>query len=297
MRTLNLATNGHGDEAIKAYLEANVSEILADKINNGTPFTKEGKTFINRKDLTGFMKYATEEARKLSSKGARGAYVDDPTVFGWAIHYFEEDSIEGTLYTLDGEPYKPTPKATHKPTPKPTPAKPLSAQQSMFDLLTSEGEPEDEIEEDTTEAEVVTVSESEPPKRQGSPLYLRYLDYKDQYPDAIIAMRVGDFYEIFGEDAIVVANKLELTLTGRDCGFDTRVPMVGFPYHVQDTYVNKIAEIKAVVLAEEESVRYYSAPNSQVDIETGEVKTQKVYFEDEGLIRLLRILDKAEARL
>ena len=57
------------------------------------------------------MKYACEEARKLAEKGANCACVEDSVVFGWAIHYFEEDSIEGTLYTIDGEEYKPAPNA------------------------------------------------------------------------------------------------------------------------------------------------------------------------------------------
>ena len=59
------------------------------------------------------MSFATEEARKQAEKGARYAMVEDDTVFGWAVHYFEEDSIEGTLYNEDGTEYKaPMPKVT-----------------------------------------------------------------------------------------------------------------------------------------------------------------------------------------
>lgn len=84
------------------YIEANASDELVAKINNGTPYTKDGIELINKKDLYGFMRYATEEAKKLAEKGAMGAMVDDPIVFGWLMHYFQEDEIVGTLYNLDG---------------------------------------------------------------------------------------------------------------------------------------------------------------------------------------------------
>ena len=107
---LNLETKTKEQELIKAYLEENASETLVEKINNGTPFEKDGKSFINKKTLDGFMKYASSEARKLASKGANSACVEDKVVYGWAIHYFEEDSIEGTLFNEDRTEYKPTPK-------------------------------------------------------------------------------------------------------------------------------------------------------------------------------------------
>lgn len=87
---LNLETKTKEQELVKAYLEENASETLVEKINNGTPFEKDGKSFINKKTLDGFMKYASDEARKLSSKGANSACVEDKVVYGWAIHYFEE---------------------------------------------------------------------------------------------------------------------------------------------------------------------------------------------------------------
>lgn len=65
---LNLEATTKEQELIKAYLEENASETLAEKINNGTPFQKDGKTFINRKTLDGFMNYASNEARKLASR-------------------------------------------------------------------------------------------------------------------------------------------------------------------------------------------------------------------------------------
>ena len=107
MVTLNLTAVGAEQELIKKYLAENASDSLADKINNGIPIEKDGKTLISKKTLDGFMKYANEEARKLAAKGATSACVEDKIVYGWAIHYFEEDSIEGTLYNEDGTEYKP----------------------------------------------------------------------------------------------------------------------------------------------------------------------------------------------
>lgn len=122
--TLNLTANNVAEQRIKEYLEQNASQILADKINNGTPITKDGKNLINRKTLAGFFKWATTEARKLAEKGSNFACVDDNTVFGWAIHYFEEDAIVGDIYNLDGTPYEaPKPKAPEKKAEKKAPTK------------------------------------------------------------------------------------------------------------------------------------------------------------------------------
>ena len=121
---LNLTANNVPEERILAYLEANASATLAEKINNGTPITKDGKQLINRKTLAGFFKYAGEQARKVAQKGANFACIDDNTVFGWSIHYFEEEAIEGELFNLDGTPYKkiiPTKNVTEKKAPKSAP--------------------------------------------------------------------------------------------------------------------------------------------------------------------------------
>ena len=116
MVTLNLTAIGAEQELIKKYLAENASDSLADKINNGIPIEKDGKTLISKKTLDGFMKYANEEARKLAVKGATSACVEDKIVYGWAMHYFEEDSIEGTLYNEDGTEYKPPKVNKSKPT-------------------------------------------------------------------------------------------------------------------------------------------------------------------------------------
>lgn len=108
MVTLNLTAVGAEQELIKKYLSENARDSLADKINNGVRIEKDGKTLISKKTLDGFMKYANEEARKLAAKGAASACVEDKIVYSWAMHYFEEDSIEGTLYNEDGTEYKPS---------------------------------------------------------------------------------------------------------------------------------------------------------------------------------------------
>lgn len=149
---LNLETKSKEQEVIKEYLENNVSEILANKINNGVEIKKEEKTLINKKDLDGFIKYATEEARKQAEKGATSACVRDEVVFGWAIHYFEEDSIEGKLYNPDGTEYKPVVKNTVQQTQvsiQPKIEKPK--QPSLFDFLTNNNSTKNENEEENDE--------------------------------------------------------------------------------------------------------------------------------------------------
>ena len=141
MITLNLTAKSTEQELIKKYLEENASETLAEKINNGVRIEKDGKTLINKKTLDGFMKYATGEARKQAEKGASAACVRSDVVFGWAIHYFEEESIEGKLYNEDGTEYK-APKPIVKKTATettstytpPVAKKPESDQLSLFDF-------------------------------------------------------------------------------------------------------------------------------------------------------------------
>ena len=146
MIKLNLVADNIQLQKIKEYLESNVSEILAEKINNGVHITKDNKTLINKKDLNGFWKYATEEARKQSNKGDTGAWIDDNTVYGWAIHYFEEDSIEGNLFNEDGTEYKVAIKTTiPKIEPKKEKPKNENKQATLFDLMNFDTPDEDEL--------------------------------------------------------------------------------------------------------------------------------------------------------
>lgn len=75
-----------------------------------------------------------------------------------------------------------------------------------------------------------------------SPMIEQYLGIKNQYQDAVLFFRLGDFYEMFFDDAILAARELEITLTGRDGGKDNRVPMCGIPYHAADTYLSRLIQ-------------------------------------------------------
>ena len=77
---------------------------------------------------------------------------------------------------------------------------------------------------------------------QLSPMMQKYLETKEQYKDCILFYRLGDFYEMFFEDAVLVSKELEITLTGKDCGLEERAPMCGIPYHAVDTYLSRLVE-------------------------------------------------------
>ena len=73
-----------------------------------------------------------------------------------------------------------------------------------------------------------------------SPMMQRYLETKEEYKDCILFYRLGDFYEMFFEDAITASRELELTLTGKDCGQEERAPMCGIPHHAAEIYVSRL---------------------------------------------------------
>ena len=75
-----------------------------------------------------------------------------------------------------------------------------------------------------------------------SPMMQHYLETKKQYKDCVLFYRLGDFYEMFFDDAEIVSRELELTLTGKDCGQEKRAPMSGIPYHAADSYIAKLIE-------------------------------------------------------
>ena len=75
-----------------------------------------------------------------------------------------------------------------------------------------------------------------------TPMMRQYLDMKDKYPGMILFFRLGDFYEMFFEDAKLVSRELELTLTGKSCGLEERAPMCGVPFHSAETYINRLIE-------------------------------------------------------
>jgi len=302
---LNLETKNKSDEILKAYLEKNATEELAAKINNGVRIQKDGKTLINRKTLTTFMTFATEEARKQAEKDATSACIEDKIVFGWLMHYFEENDIIGKLYNDDGTEYVPPAKKTTKTAAKtsiktvkasvsvkakPEPTKPVQKQTSLFDMMTAsdntatETEEPDEDKEPTEEeiAEAFAIEDEElitptpiEPKYKPSPMYQFYLDMQEKYKDCLLFLRLGDFYEIFGDGAVTASKELDLTLTGRDVGLENRAPMAGLPYHAMDKYLAKLMQRGyKVALAEKQDdpnmVRIIQK-TQKVDIETGEI--------------------------
>lgn len=75
-----------------------------------------------------------------------------------------------------------------------------------------------------------------------TPMLRHYVDVKKNFEDSLLLYRVGDFYEAFFDDAIIISKNLQLALTGKECGHDKRAPMCGVPHHVIDTYINKLVQ-------------------------------------------------------
>ena len=301
---LNLTAQNKQEELVLKYLQDNASETLANKINNGTPFEKDGKSLLNKKTLAGFLKYACDEARKLAEKGANSACIDDQTVYGWAIHYFEEESIEGTLYTIDGAEYKPTVKRVESNAvkAKPEPKKQENVQFSFFDNLT-----EQEVKEHVTDNSSVDTEENEVIEQNGNDeqtpvvsntpngtFFEKYQALQQQNPAYVIAYRLGDFYEILGDKAVAIAREIDLTLTSRDCGLEERVPMIGFPYHAAEIYFAKIVKTHDLLVVETDgSTRFISKKEnektSQIDYETGEILGEDLESNNTVISKLFEI--------
>ena len=75
-----------------------------------------------------------------------------------------------------------------------------------------------------------------------TPMMKQYLELRDKYKDCILFYRLGDFYELFYDQAELCSRELELTLTGKDCGQEQRAPMCGIPFHAINTYIPKMVE-------------------------------------------------------
>lgn len=311
---LNLTPQNKQEELILNYLQNNASETLADKINNGTPIEKDGNPLLNKKTLSGFMKYACDEARNLAEKGANSACIDDATVYGWAIHYFEEESIEGTLYTIDGAEYKPAPKKSVniKPaTPKPQPQKQQSLQFSLFDKFDEndvKAPTNDCLSAESAETTVDTKEETKSVKtptkpvveeNKGNDMYQKYMSYQAEYKTAIVAYRLGDFYEVFGDNAVTLGNELSLTITSRDVGLKDRIPMVGFPYHAAENYFAKIVKNHDLYIIENDGEKQFierikPVVNRLIDEDTGEILSEEEMREFDGDIYEPQDIDEPE---
>ena len=81
---------------------------------------------------------------------------------------------------------------------------------------------------------------SEVDRSKLSPMMAQYMEIKDQYPEELVFYRLGDFYEMFFDDALLASRELELTLTGRVAGLDERVPMCGVPHNNVKSYIEKL---------------------------------------------------------
>ena len=75
-----------------------------------------------------------------------------------------------------------------------------------------------------------------------TPMMQQYFAVKEQYQDCILMYRLGDFYEMFFDDALTASKVLEITLTGRNCGMEERAPMCGVHFHSADSYIAKLVE-------------------------------------------------------
>lgn len=109
-----------------------------------------------------------------------------------------------------------------------------------------------------------------------------YLKTKDQYPDCILFYRLGDFYEMFFDDAKTVSRELELTLTGKSCGLPERAPMCGVPFHAADTYISKLIE-KGYKVAICEQMEDPKLAKGIVKREVIRIVTPGTMLESEGL--------------
>ena len=137
---------------------------------------------------------------------------------------------------------------------------------------------------------------------QGSPFYQRYMQVQNKYPEHIVLFSRGDFYEALGKGAQILSENLALTLTGRDCGFSERVPMVGVPHHAVDNYIGKALEcgLKIVLADSTDSVKVYPQRTTVPKPAKAEEKLlvqdnppaedgkhwidEKTYVDDDGLV-------------
>lgn len=120
-----------------------------------------------------------------------------------------------------------------------------------------------------------TEKEAEEPKHPMYPYYKRYMDAQKQYPQAIVFMRLGDFYEMLGDSAVIASKTLDLTLTGRDVGLSERVAMCGVPYHAMDKYLDKMLESRGVVLIEPDKEPIYILSHAEALGQSAETEEEK----------------------
>lgn len=133
----------------------------------------------------------------------------------------------------------------------------------------------DDTEEDyVTDEPVLPKADEQPAKQEEkvetptvSPFYQRYAEIQKDNPDCIVTYRMGDFYEIMGKKAEQAAEILGLTLTGRNVGLPERVPMCGYPYHVADTYLEKLIEKTSVIVVEPDAEPFKILSRAEAKVE------------------------------
>lgn len=313
MVQLNLTANDDFQKSILTYLQANASEMLAAKINKESHISVDGKELISKKDLNSFVGYANDEALKFIAenerKGVKILHIEDPMVYSWAIHYFEEESIQGTLYNLDGTLYKKEiPKATTSTfMPKTVVSKrqpqEKEKQISIFDFDNLSSNPtsvegtktvyesgnaatnqaidviaeQDEEIQDNADTEELKLAQQQIQQvvdeyANVKSFYKKYCKVKSEYLDCLVLYRLGDFYEMFDKDAEISGDILDLTITGRDVGLKERVPLTGIPYHAVDKYVQKLSAKHKVLVYDNDQEQYLIENGKKIDIISGEVK-------------------------
>ncbi len=294
MAKLDLTATDDRQQTVLEHLIPMVSDVLAEKINNGVYIEKDGKTLLNKKDLSTFMAYAAEQAKNTIAeqqrKGTQNVCIHGDQIMSWAIHYFEEDSIEGKLFNPDGTEYKPpapVKKATTKPTAPATPPPKPKSQFSFFDLLNEKNDeqktevtlqPDDHeivdneaqqynnpsVEQITGSLQQAVEQKQEiiqpptlptPQPKPKNELYEKYITYVNRHPDSVIAMRVGDFYEVCGKRAVEISNELNMTVTSRDLGLEQRIPVIGIPVLSCEVYFKKLRKKHSIVVVEPDGER------------------------------------------
>ena len=146
----------------------------------------------------------------------------------------------------------------------------------------------DDTEEDyVTDEPVLPKADEQPAKQEEkvetptvSPFYQRYAEIQKDNPDCIVTYRMGDFYEIMGKKAEQAAEILGLTLTGRNVGLPERVPMCGYPYHVADTYLEKLIERTSVIVVEPDAEPFKILSRAESGVEHTLVEATKEESEE-----------------
>ena len=146
----------------------------------------------------------------------------------------------------------------------------------------------DDTEEDyVTDEPVLPKADEQPAKQEEkvetptvSPFYQRYAEIQKDNPDCIVTYRMGDFYEIMGKKAEQAAEILGLTLTGRNVGLPERVSMCGYPYHVADTYLEKLIEKTSVIVVEPDAEPFKILSRAEAGVEHTLVEATKEESEE-----------------